>query len=69
MQKACRLSHMTGFRTGVSNILGPTNANAVFGFWDPMCVFIESLIALDQWYNRVDYRAEVTGDEDLSGGI
>lgn len=65
VHKACKLSHTPGFRTGLIGILGPTQANALLGYWDPLCVFVEGLVALDNAFNRVDHTDEAVGDEDL----
>lgn len=65
-KKACDLSTTPGFRTGIQTILGPTDATAFFGYWDPFCAFIGLLIAGDNYFNEIDTVAEDTGDEDIA---
>jgi hypothetical protein len=65
IQKACRLSHISGFRTGVSDIIGPTNATALFELWDPFCTFVDILVAGDNWFNQIDARDDASGFEDV----
>ncbi len=69
MSKGCKLSRMNGFRLGVTEILGPTQAEALFTLWDPLCVFIDLLVAGDNYYNQIDAAPDHTGDEDDLGGI
>jgi hypothetical protein len=62
---ACRLSHLPGFRSGLDTILGPDAAADLYGFWTPLCSFVDSLIALDDWYNKRDATLPDTdGSED-----
>lgn len=62
---ACKLSHLPGFRAGLSTILGPDAASDLYGFWTPFCNFVESLMALDDWYNKRDATLPDTdGSED-----
>jgi hypothetical protein len=63
MQKACRLSHMAGFKAGLDSILGPDAATDFYSLWTPACAMMESIIALDDWFNRRDATTP-----DLSGG-
>jgi len=65
LAKACKMSHMRGFRQGVISILGPEAATDVFAIWDPLCIVVEALIAADNFFNQKDVEAERTGDEDL----
>ena len=61
--KACRLSHMPGFRAGLDHILGADAAADLYALWTPFCNMVDSLIALDSWYNKRDATSP-----DLSGG-
>lgn len=54
VQKACRLSHTPGFVNGLRTILGSGDADTLYAAWTPFCVILESLIALDDWFNRRD---------------
>lgn len=66
---ACKLSHMSGFRLGLTTILGPDAAADLYGFWTPFCQFVESLMALDDWYNKKDATLPDTdGSEDAPFG-
>lgn len=62
--KACKLSRTSGWRTGVINILGPTNAADFLAAWDVLCGVVDVLIGLDNFYNEIDFVEEVTGSED-----
>jgi len=65
MQHCCKLSHMAGFRTGLTNILGPDAAADLYGVWTPACTMLESIIALDDYYNKRDATApDSDGSED-----
>lgn len=67
--KACKLSHMPGFRAGLNGILGPDAASDLYGFWTPFCTFVESLMALDDWYNKRDASLpDLDGSEDAPFG-
>jgi len=65
MQKACRLSHIAGFRTGLTTILGPDAAADFYALWTPACSMLESIIALDDYFNKRDATLPDTdGSED-----
>jgi hypothetical protein len=65
--KACRLSHLPGFKNGLNIILGVDNANELFAVWEPLCTFVDTLIALDDWYNKKDNTTpNEDGSEDTS---
>lgn len=66
--KACRLSHTPGFVTGLRTILGTEDADTLYALWSPFCSLVETLIAADNYYNKVDYQEETTGSEDIGGG-
>lgn len=66
VQKACKVSRTPGFRTGVLNILGPTNGADFLTAWDALCAVVDLLVGLDDFYNQIDYLEEVTGSEDVS---
>ena len=66
LAKCCKLSHLPGFQTGLANILGSENATALFNLWNPLCAFVETLIAADNYFNQVDTVAEAAGDEDIT---
>lgn len=52
--KACRLSHLPGFRGGITKILGTEDALVLFAVWDPFCAAVDLLIEADNWYNKRD---------------
>jgi hypothetical protein len=64
LAKACRLSHMTGFRKGLETILGGDVVVDFYVVWTPLCAFVDTLVAADDWYNQVDYNREVADTED-----
>lgn len=53
--KACRLSRLPGFRSGLNAILGPGNAGDLFAAWEPFCAIVDALIAGDDYFNRKDH--------------
>lgn len=65
LAKACKLSHLPGFRTGLEGILGDENATTLFNLWDPLCGFVESLIAADNFFNQIDTEPQGDGGEDI----
>lgn len=67
MAKACKLSHTSGFVTGLNSILGPENAGQVYALWTPLCALIETLIAADNYFNQVDFVDEEGDTEDMGG--
>lgn len=68
LQKVCRLSHLPGFRTGVTTILGSENSTTFFTLWDPLCAFIDTLVAADDFFNRIDYVNDDGAGEDRTRG-
>jgi len=67
MAKACKLTHLPGFITGLNQILGSDEAASFYALWSPTCQFVEGLIAADNFYNQIDYTEETSGSEDISG--
>lgn len=65
LAKACKMSHMPGFRAGLTAILGGDVVTDFYVVWTPLCAFVDTLIAADNWYNRVDAVEEVAGTEDV----
>jgi len=69
LQKCCRLSHIAGFRQGLTQILGPDAANDFYTLWTPACNMLESIIALDDYFNKRDATLPDTdGSEDAPFG-
>jgi hypothetical protein len=66
LKKCCELSVTPGFRSGIISILGPSDATAFFGYWDPFCAFINILVSGDNYFNQIDTAPEDTGDEDIA---
>lgn len=64
MVKACRLSHMPAFTAGITLIMGETNGLALLNLWYPICAFIETLVAADDFFNQVDAGSQGDGGED-----
>lgn len=68
IQKACQLSRLPGFLNGLRAILGTDNANQLIVLWEPLCTFVDTLIALDDWYNKKDATTpSESGSEDITG--
>lgn len=60
---------MAGFRGGLDTILGPDAANDFYTLWTPACNMIESIIALDDYFNKRDATLPDTdGSEDAPLG-
>lgn len=63
--KACKFTHMRGFRAALDQILGPETAATVMGLWTPFCAAVEALISADNWYNQIDALNDDGEGEDL----
>lgn len=63
---ACKLFRLPFFKSGIIQILGDENGNAVIDNFTPFCELVEQLIISDNYYNKVDTVAEQPGDEDLN---
>ena len=69
VRHACKMSHMPGFRNGLTNILGPDGAADLYSLWTPFCALVESIIVLDDWFNLIDATApSEEGGEDVVVG-
>lgn len=64
LQKACKLSRLPGFRVGIAQILGSTQATQFLTAWDALCGVVDLLVGADNFFNQIDYVEEVTGSED-----
>lgn len=64
IQKACKLSRLPGFKTGLIKILGSGNGNAIFDAWEPFCAIVDGLIAGDDYFNRKDHVDTDSSGED-----
>ena len=62
--KACKLSHLPGFRTGLTKILGTGNSAALFDAWEPFCLIVDAIIAGDDYFNRKDHIDTDSSGED-----
>lgn len=67
LNKACKLSHIPGFRKGLTAILGADLVADFYVVWTPLCAFVETLVAADNWFNQIDYHQETAGTEDIGG--
>lgn len=54
LQRACRLSRLPGFRTGLNNILGAETATLFIAVWEPLCSFVDVIVGLDDFFNQKD---------------
>lgn len=66
--KACKLSRLPGFRAGVAQILGNDVATTFLEFWDPLCLYVDSLIALDNYFNKKDAADEGESEDGVPVG-
>lgn len=66
IQRACKLSRLPGWRTGITTILGSDVAPDFFAVWDPLCAFVDILIGTDDFFNQIDFNQETGGSEDVS---
>ena len=64
MAKACKLSRLPGFRSGLDRILGSDTAGSFFALWDPLCNFVDGLVGVDNWFNQRDYQPDDGDGED-----
>jgi hypothetical protein len=64
IQKACKLSRLPGFRTGLTRILGTGNSAALFDAWEPFCLIVDGIIAGDDYFNRKDHIDTDSSGED-----
>jgi hypothetical protein len=67
VQDACRFSRIPGFSNGLKAILGAEVYSDFLGVWTPLCEFVDSLIALDNWYNQKDPVDDDGQGEDEAG--
>lgn len=64
--KACKLSRLPGWRSGISLILSSDVAPDFFAVWDPFCAFVDVLIGTDDFFNQIDFNEETGGSEDVT---
>lgn len=62
--KACQLSRIPGFHTGLNQILGATQAANLIAVWEPLCALVDTLIASDNYFNQVDRQDDDGTGED-----
>jgi len=67
LAKACKLSRMPGFVAGGRSILGTDGFDELYALWVPLCAAVDALVALDNYYNQIDYVEETVGSEDIGG--
>lgn len=63
VQRACKLSHLPGFRNGLTTIMGPEDSATLFALWTPLCAAVELIVAGDDWFNRKDNTSPSEGGE------
>lgn len=61
MAKACKLSKTPGFSLVMAEILGTQVAADFFALWNPLCTFVDALVAADNWFNQKDFKHEAGG--------
>lgn len=67
LAKCCKLSRIPGFANGIANILGATNAASFMAVWEPLCAFVDTLVAADNFYNQKDRQNDDGLGEDVGG--
>lgn len=65
LDKACKLSHIPGFRAGLNTILGTTVTTNLYVVWTPLCTFIDNLVSIDNWFNQKDQVDDDAAGEDF----
>nr|CRY96348.1 hypothetical protein [uncultured prokaryote] len=70
LAKACKLSHLPGFRIGLTNILGFEQIAAFYAVWTPLCELVDAYVEADNWYNQKDYQnTDGTGEDTNPPGV
>lgn len=64
LAKCCKLSRLPGFSVGITSILGSTNAAAFMAVWEPLCAFVDTLVAADNFFNQKDRQNDDGAGED-----
>lgn len=55
LKLACKFSRMPGFQLGLISILGDTvQLTNLLTAWEQVCVIVDQLVALDNFYNQID---------------
>lgn len=67
LAKCCRLSRLPGFSNGLTAILGTATAATFMNLWEPMCAFVDTLVAADNFFNQVDRQDDDGSGEDTGG--
>lgn len=63
--RACKLSHIPGFRGGLNQILSVEVTDRFYMVWTPFCAFVDTLVEADNWYNKKDHTDDDAGGEDV----
>lgn len=66
LAKCCKLSHTPGFRVGINTILGEARAAEFMLLWDPCCALVDSFVAADNWFNKLDHADDDGTGEDVT---
>lgn len=70
LRAACRFSRMPGFQLGMIAILGDTTQlSNLLSAWEQVCVIVDNLIALDNFYNQIDATPGDGAAEDFDPGV
>lgn len=64
LEKACQMSRMRGFRTGLNGILGTETATALLAVWEPACLVVDAIVAVDNFFNQRDTQNDDGAGED-----
>lgn len=66
LAKCCKLSRIPGFANGISNILGASTAASFMAVWEPLCAFVDTLVAADNFFNQKDRQDDDGTGEDIT---
>ena len=66
LAKLCKLSHTPGFTVGLDTILGEARAAEVMALWTPLCALVDSFVAADNWFNKMDHADDDGTGEDVA---
>lgn len=66
LHAACKLSHLPGFATGLKKIIGADIYGTFQALWEPLCTYVDFLVANDDWFNQKDYHEDDGQGEDTA---
>jgi len=64
---ACKLSHFPGFAPGLKKLIGADIYATFQALWEPLCSYVDFLVANDNWFNKFDHADDDGQGEDTAG--